>query len=62
MALEKAQQLKEALTKSRQVLVVFRHDSGDGLAAALALKKLLAKLGNEAEIVKIGRVSCRERV
>jgi len=51
MALDKEKQLMEAINNSRHILVVFRHDSGDGLASALALKALLTKLHKEAEVV-----------
>ncbi|MCX6778700.1 MAG: hypothetical protein NTU97_00505 [Candidatus Magasanikbacteria bacterium] len=54
MALEREKQLMEAINQSRHILVVFRHDSGDGLASALALKVLLTKLNKEAEIVSPG--------
>ncbi len=46
MALEREKQLMEAINRSRHVLVVFSHDSGDGLSAALAIKKVLEKLEN----------------
>lgn len=51
MALEREKQIMEAINRSRHILVVFRHDSGDGLSAALAIKKILEKLNKEVEVL-----------
>lgn len=51
MALEREKQLTEAINRARQILVVFRHDSGDGLATALALGQILKKMNKQTEII-----------
>lgn len=51
MALNKEQQIMETINRSHHILVVFRADSGDDLAAALALKNLFNKLKKEVEII-----------
>ncbi|HPV70489.1 MAG TPA: hypothetical protein PKY08_01110 [Candidatus Magasanikbacteria bacterium] len=51
MALNKEQQIMEAINRSHHILVVFRADSGDDLAAGLALKNILNKLNKDVEII-----------
>jgi len=51
MALETLEQLKEAISRSRQILITFHPtDKGDGAMAALALAEILKKLGKQVEI------------
>ncbi len=51
MALESQEQLKEAVNRSRQILITFHPTtSGDGAMAALALAEILKKMGKQVEV------------
>lgn len=51
MALNLEQQIKEAINRSRQILVTFRQNAdADAIAAALALANILKKQGKQVEV------------
>lgn len=51
MALNLEQQIKEAINRSRQILVTFRQNAdADAIAAALALTNILQKQGKQVEV------------
>lgn len=55
MALNLNQQIKEAINRSRQILVAFRQDGdGDAIAAALALAQVLKKQSKQVETASSG--------
>lgn len=44
------QQITEALGSASNILITFRNDSGDGFSSALALAKILEKMGKKADV------------
>lgn len=55
MALNLDQQIKEAISRSRQILVAFRQNGdGDSIAAALTLAQVLKKQGKQVEVASDG--------
>lgn len=58
MALDTNQQIQEAISRSRQILIAFRPQSeGDAIAAALALALVLQKRGQQVELAADGFVA-----